>query len=218
MSEKKEVKGLTIHARMAKIKKELSETKIAKSGHNKFAGFKYHELSDFIEIVNKLNEKHGVNDVINIDKISGSCTLTLYNVDDANDFVTVITPYEQAEMLGKGGAPSNVDAIQRMGSTITYNRRYLYMTAYNIQESDGVDGNDTTPPKATPKAKTPPQAANATPDKPKPRQDGMLVIPTKKDIDAALFHNMPIEEVVAVFKMDNTQCDKYKQLLIEKTK
>jgi hypothetical protein len=57
-----------------------------------------------------------------------------------------------------------------------------------------------------------------TPDKPKPRQDGMLIVPTKKDVDAALYHNMPIEEVVAVFKMDNTQCDKYKQLLIEKTK
>ncbi len=148
MSEKKEK---TIHARMAAIKKELSETKIAKSGHNKFAGFKYHELSDFIEIVNKLNQKHGVNDVVNIDKANNQCSLTLYNVDDSKDYLIVTTPYEEAEMLAKGGGASKVDKIQRMGSTITYNRRYLYMTAYNIQESDGVDSQEPVDEKPQPK-------------------------------------------------------------------
>jgi len=205
-----ENKTLSIHARMATIKKELSETKIAKSGHNKFAGFKYHELSDFIDVVNNLNEKHGVNDVINIDKINGVCTLTLYNIDDAKDYATVVTPYEEAQMLGKGGAPSNVDKIQRMGSTITYNRRYLYMTAYNIQENDGVDGNDTTPQKPAPKA-TPPS-------KPKMRQDGKLEVPTKKNMDDCLYHNMPIEEVITIYHLNDEQCNKYKDLLTKKTK
>ena len=153
MSEKKEK---TIHARMAEIKKELSETKIAKSGHNKFAGFKYHELSDFIEIVNKLNQKHGVNDVVNIDKANNQCSLTLYNVDDSKDYLIVTTPYEEAEMLAKGGGASKVDKIQRMGSTITYNRRYLYMTAYNIQESDGVDSQEPVDEKPQPKKETKP--------------------------------------------------------------
>jgi len=212
MSEKKTA---TIHARMAKIKKELSDTKIEKSGFNKFAGFKYHELSDFIEVVNKLNDKHGVNDVVNIDKISGSCTLTLYNVEDAKDFITVVTPYEEAQMLGKGGAPSNVDKIQRMGSTITYNRRYLYMTAYNIQESDGVDSNDTTPPKPTPKKTTP---KPIIPPKPKMREDGKLEVPTKKDMDACLHHNMKIEDVITIYKLNNDQCDKYNKLLNDKNK
>jgi len=45
-------------------------------------------------------------------------------------------------MLSKGGGASTVDAIQRLGSTITYNRRYLYMAAYDITESDSVDGLD----------------------------------------------------------------------------
>jgi len=149
-----ENKQKTIHARMAAIKAELSEIKIPKSGHNRFAGFKYHELSDFLMEINKLNQKHGVNDVINIDKANNQCSLTLYNVDDSKDYAIITTPYEDAEMLGKNGTPSKVDKIQRMGSTVTYNRRYLYMTAYNIQENDGVDNqplNENKKPKVTPK-------------------------------------------------------------------
>lgn len=153
MSEKKEQKPLSIHGRMAKIKQELGETKIAKSGHNKFAGFKYHELSDFIAVINNLNLKHGVNDFVEIKEQMGYCRITLINVDESDDKYSIVTPFREAEMLGKGGAPSNVDAIQRMGSTITYNRRYLYMTAYNIQESDGVDVQEPVEKKPAPAPK-----------------------------------------------------------------
>lgn len=137
-------KTLSIHARMALIKKELSNKKIPKSGHNKFSGFKYHELNDFIQLINELNEEHGVNDVVNIDEQIGRCSITLYNSENSEDSYTIVTPFREAEMLGKGGAKSTVDAVQRMGSTITYNRRYLYMTAYNIQENDGVENGSNT--------------------------------------------------------------------------
>jgi hypothetical protein len=149
-----ETKTKTIHERMAIIKHELAKRTIKKSGHNKFAGFKYHELSDFIEHINELNFQHGVNDCIQIDEVQNECRITLTNVNNVEDSYTIITPFREAEMLGKGGAASSVDAVQRMGSTITYNRRYLYMTAYNIQENDGVDGNEQpkTPP---PAVKTP---------------------------------------------------------------
>jgi hypothetical protein len=132
----------TVHERMSFIKAELSKTKINKSGHNKYAGFKYHELNDFIEAVNRLNNENGINDSITIDKTNDECKLTLFNIEDSTDCYSVMIPYTDAEMLAKGGAASNVDAIQRLGSTVTYIRRYLYMTAYNIQESDGVDGNE----------------------------------------------------------------------------
>jgi hypothetical protein len=143
----------TVHARMSAIKAELAKIEIKKSGHNKFAGFKYHELQDFMVHINQLNQKHGVNDLVEIDEDKKECRITLINVDAKDDFYTVSVPYREAQMLGKGGTPSNVDVIQRMGSTITYNRRYLYMTAYNIVESDSVDSQE---PTKTPPAKLPP--------------------------------------------------------------
>jgi hypothetical protein len=142
----------TVHARMSAIKAELAKIEIKKSGHNKFAGFKYHELQDFMVHINQLNQKHGVNDLVEIDEDKKECRITLINVDVKDDFYVVSVPYREAQMLGKGGTPSNVDMIQRMGSTITYNRRYLYMTAYNIVESDSVDSQE---PAKTPPAKLP---------------------------------------------------------------
>jgi len=139
---------LSIHAKMAKIKKELNEREIPKSGHNKFAGFSYHELKDFMPLINELNEKYGVNDTIQIDPETRTCRLFLTNADNPEEPSIVVTvPYSEAEMLSNGGGASKVDAIQRMGATITYNRRYLYLTAYNIQENDSVDASDNTSPK-----------------------------------------------------------------------
>ena len=135
--EKKQVLGL--HHRMSAIKAELNKCKIPKSGHNKFSGFHYHELTDFLPLINELNLKHGVNAYPKFLKHEQICVLTLINADDKEDFYDVIIPYVDAEMLGKGGSASVVDAIQRLGSTITYNRRYLYQSAYDIIESDGID-------------------------------------------------------------------------------
>ena len=159
---------LTIHGKMARIKKELNEVEIPKSGHNKFAGFSYHELKDFMPYINELNEKYGVNDTIQIDPETKTCRLFLTNTENPEDFVIVTVPYTEAEMLGKGGAASTVDAIQRMGATITYNRRYLYLTAYNIQENDAVDASDNTTAKTQPNnsggfVRAPHQAKPATP-------------------------------------------------------
>lgn len=153
MSEKKEQKPLTIHGRMAKIKNEISKCKIPKSGHNKYAGFKYHELQDFMPFLNELNAKHGVNASPKFLEKQGICVLKLINVDNSEDYYEVVIPFVHAEMLAKGGASSNVDAIQRMGSTITYNRRYLYLTGYDIIENDGVDVQEPVQKKQTPAPK-----------------------------------------------------------------
>lgn len=124
---------------MTAIKAELSKRKIPKSGKNKYSGFTYHELQDFMPHILELNNKHGVASTPQFLKDKGICTLKLVNVDDSTDSYTVVIPFVEAEMLAKGGAPSTVDAIQRIGSTITYNRRYLFMTAYDVVESDAVE-------------------------------------------------------------------------------
>ena len=206
MSEKKEIKDLTIHGRMAKIKRELGEKSIPKSGHNKYAGFKYHELSDFISIINELNEKHGVNDFVEIDEVEKECRLTLVNIENTEDKIVVRTPFREAEMLAKGGAPSTVDAIQRMGSTITYNRRYLYMTAYNIQENDSVDSDQDLPKKEAATSKPQPKAKKPITDftaAKKAVQDGVVTV-------AKLLENyeLTLEQVAELNEAEKTNKNK----------
>jgi hypothetical protein len=141
MSEK-----LTVHAKMALIKKELSAIKIPKSGFNRHTNVSYHELSDFLNLISVLNEKHGVNEFCEISEKEQECRITIVNTEDSSDYYTIRTPYKNAQMLGKGGSPSNVDEIQRAGATVTYNRRYLYVTAYSINENCIVDAKEPVTP------------------------------------------------------------------------
>ena len=128
---------MTVLKKLAIIKNELRQREIKKSGENKYAKFRYHELADILPHVIELNEKHGVDTSVDIN--NESATLRIYNVEEPSDFKEVSIPYAQAEMLGKGGSASTVDAIQRMGATITYLRRYLFMTAYDIVEAEVID-------------------------------------------------------------------------------
>lgn len=128
---------MAVYGKVAKIKAELSKKDIKKSGFNKYANFNYYELADFLPHINDLNAQYGVCDILSINK--EECSLTLVDVDEPESNLRFSIPYAEAEMLGKGGAKSSVDTIQRAGATLTYLRRYLYITAYNVVESEMVD-------------------------------------------------------------------------------
>ena len=121
---------MTIHKKLAAIKKELSETKIPKSGHNKHLNFKYHELADFLGVITRLNAEHGINEMISVD--NDLAVLTLYDGDNDSS-VSVSVPFVMADMQPKN------DSIQKLGATLTYLRRYLYLQAYAITEHDAID-------------------------------------------------------------------------------
>ena len=88
-------------------------------------------------------------------------TMTIINVEDPADYIVFTSPMREIEPIRSsttGGEVTN--AIQRLGSVETYQRRYLYMIALDIVESDSIEpqtGNNT-PPAAKP-------AAPATPEK-----------------------------------------------------
>lgn len=120
-----------IHQKITELKLELSSVEIKKSGHNKHLGFKYHELADFLGVISQLNAKHGISENISID--NEIATLTLTNVDEPTDKIEVKVPTVFADMQPKN------DSIQKLGATLTYLRRYLYVQAYAITEHDVVD-------------------------------------------------------------------------------
>lgn len=137
----KEQENKPIQYRLALVKKKLANVKMAKTGHNKFVGFKYYELQDFLPYITKFNEEHGICDMFTF--TPEHAKLTLLSTDNAADNIVFSIPFVESQMLGKGGSPSNVDAVQRLGSTLTYLRRYLYVIAYNISEGDVLDSLDT---------------------------------------------------------------------------
>jgi hypothetical protein len=125
---------INIYKKISELKKEFSTIEVKKSGKNAHLGFKYHELSDFLGIIAHLNVKYGVAEHISID--NQQATLTLTNVDEPSEQIKVSVPFVMADMQTKN------DSIQKLGATLTYLRRYLYVQAYAITEHDVIDAQN----------------------------------------------------------------------------
>lgn len=120
-----------------KIRCALQKKNLKKSGKNKFAGFDYFELADFLPTLNELMQAEGVNDIYTIE--DEYARLTLVKGEERNEyripFVQFPTP------LNKQGQPSMQD-IQYLGALNTYYKRYLYLNAFGITDGDVIDAMD----------------------------------------------------------------------------
>lgn len=120
---------MSVYRKLQAARAEFLLTPIKKSGKNKFAGFEYFELSDFIPAVSKIFDIAGLCGVVRFTDTEAS--LTIYDADGDGSIVFT-SPLVMAENA-KG------QAIQSLGSTHTYFRRYLWLLAMDIVEVDLVD-------------------------------------------------------------------------------
>jgi hypothetical protein len=118
-----------VYAKLQKARMMLQAAPLKKSGHNKFAGYQYFELGDFLPTINQIFNELGLCSVISFDK--ELATLRIVDTDNGSS-VTFTSPMAEANL--KGCHP-----IQNMGAVQTYSRRYLYVSALEIVEHDALD-------------------------------------------------------------------------------
>ena len=172
-----ETKQMNLMQKLAKARVMLQKRNLKKSGQNKFAGFRYFELADFLPSVNEIFDELGLYAEFyiepedkSIDQESGEITiyserahLNIYDADFPNgkprEFVSSV-----ADAGTKGASP-----IQQLGSVHTYMRRYLYMEALEIVESDALDAvvgsEKVVPAESSTKQKSAPKQAKTAPKK-----------------------------------------------------
>jgi len=120
----------------------LRKLELRKSGHNKFAGYQYFELGDFLPHVQAIFEHVGLCDVITFTETIA--TMTIYDIEDGSS-VAFTSPMGSAQLKG-------CHEVQNIGAVETYQRRYLYVSALAIVEHDALDavtGSDIAPVKPT---------------------------------------------------------------------
>jgi hypothetical protein len=120
----------------------LRKLELRKSGHNKFAGYQYFELGDFLPHVQAIFEHVGLCDVITFTETIA--TMTVYDIEDGSS-VVFTSPMGSAQLKG-------CHEVQNIGAVETYQRRYLYVSALAIVEHDALDmvtGRDVAPLKPT---------------------------------------------------------------------
>jgi len=121
---------MSVYKKLQKARVILLSSDLKKSGKNKFAGFEYFELGDFLPTIAKIFDEVGLCGVVRFH--ATTATLAIVNVDDREDSVIFETPLVYADM-------SKSQAIQNLGATHTYVRRYLWLMAMEIVEHDAVD-------------------------------------------------------------------------------
>jgi hypothetical protein len=132
---------------------KLLSVDMKKSGQNKFAGYSYFELGDFIPHVQTIFNELGLCGVVTFNTEYAQLCIT--DTDDGT-VIVITTPMAEANL--KGAHP-----IQNLGAVLSYQRRYLWMAAMELVEGDAVD--------SAPPVEAPKPAATQTPaPAPKPAQ------------------------------------------------
>lgn len=172
-----ETKQMTLMQKIARARVMLQKRNLKKSGSNKFAGFKYFDLADFLPSVNEIFDELGLyaefcitpTDTEKFDGIDQIVTvppvasLAIYDAEHPTESPRRFTS-DIAEAGTKGASP-----IQQLGSVHTYMRRYLYMEALEIVESDALDAvvgsEKVVPAESSGKPKSAPKQAKTAPQK-----------------------------------------------------
>jgi len=122
---------MSVYKKLMQARITLQNTALNKSGHNKFAGYKYFELGDFIPAIQRI-----FNDLDLCGMISYTndiATLTIVDTTDGSK-IEITSPMSSAALKG-------CHEVQNLGAVQTYIRRYLWVTALEIVEHDAIDSS-----------------------------------------------------------------------------
>lgn len=143
---------MNLYQKLLKARAMFLEADVKKSGKHMKLTFKYFELDDIVPTAIRVFGEVGLIPVVSF--TADTATMTIIDTDNSEDSVTFSAPFIQGEPIVSNAGNQVTSAIQALGASITYMRRYLYMIALDICESDGIDSgvNDAPPPAEKPKA------------------------------------------------------------------
>jgi hypothetical protein len=139
---------VSVYKKLQDIRVKLQEAGLKKSGENKFAGYKYFELEDFIPTVNQMFAADGL--CSTLEYSTAGAELAIFESDKPEVAIRFTVPMSTASLKG-------CHEVQNLGAVISYLRRYLWTMALEIVESDALD-------------KTLGKDAPASPHKPQPKE------------------------------------------------
>lgn len=206
---------MNVYKKLQTARIKLQQTELKKSGKNKFAGYEYFELGDFLPAIQRICDEVGLCGVVSYDEANAH--LTIYDTD-GDGTVVFSSPMSSAELKG-------CHAVQNLGAVQTYLRRYLWTNAFEIVEHDALDAvtgsapvKPTVVPKPEPKVEAKPivGAEGEWQIKAPPKPDGdkidewLLVV--EKTTEIALGMAGKEEDVMQIFKKNKTLFDTVKEI------
>lgn len=120
---------MSVLKKLNQARSEFHASKIKKTGHNKFAGYDYFELGDFIIPALTIFNRLDLSAVISFTPELAVMTVT--DLEDGTE-TKITSPMSSAALKG-------CHEVQNLGAVQTYLRRYLWVAALEIVEHDALD-------------------------------------------------------------------------------
>lgn len=156
-----------IYGKLAIARQKFLEAPVKKSGINRYAEFKYFELSDIVPVATAIFKELGLVYLVSFEE--NDALGKLVNVDKPEETIVFRSPMIPLTVTdaktGEVKSPAGMNSVQALGGSETYQRRYLYMLVLDIVEADAFDGTSGKPDPETGKPDTPKSNKPATPEK-----------------------------------------------------
>jgi hypothetical protein len=123
---------MKIHAKLQDARLKLQSKELKKTGHNKFPGYYYFELQDFLPDVQKIFAEVGLCGVVSYNSELATLTISEFEGDGQ---ILITSPMASANLKA-------CHDVQNLGAVETYERRYLWVTAMEIVEHDAIDSSE----------------------------------------------------------------------------
>ena len=126
---------MNVYQKLNEARHKFHSIELKKSGHNKFANYKYFELGDFIIPALNIFGEVGLTSIISFSKEYAD--MRIINVEKPEEVIAISSPMSTAALKG-------CHDVQNLGAVQTYLRRYLWVAALEIVEHDALDSSPKT--------------------------------------------------------------------------
>jgi hypothetical protein len=123
---------MNIYQKLNAAREKFHQTKLKKTGHNKFANYYYFELGDFLIPALQIFKEQGITAVISFGKEEAQ--MEIVDSNNPEDRLVIRSPMSSAALKG-------CHEVQNLGAVQTYLRRYLWVAALEIVEHDALDSS-----------------------------------------------------------------------------
>jgi hypothetical protein len=124
---------MSIYKKLNEARQKFHALDLKKSGENKFAGYKYFELGDFLVPGMRVLADVGLCAYVSFE--TEHARMTIVDVENPQEQIVIFSPMSSANL--KGCHP-----VQNIGAVESYQRRYLWMAALEVVENDIIDASE----------------------------------------------------------------------------
>ena len=141
-----------VYSKLNLCRTKFMQAKVAKSGHNAFAGYDYFELDDILKAIIPICNEVGAVTIVNF--TNDLATLSFTDCESGQSIIFT-SPMAAASLKG-------CHEVQNLGAVESYIKRYLYQNCFEIAEPDACNRTMGKPEKQAQKQQK--QAPQGEPD------------------------------------------------------